>query len=145
MLLFGEFNIFRPDHIRQILTKANRALVHGGMLLLEPHTFAAVRRIGSEEATWESSDSGLFSGSPHLLLTDHYWNRIDRTATTRHYVVDAESGEVFRYAQSFQAYLAEEYDELLRGCGFQDVEMRAAVGDVTNFADDLLAIIAGKQ
>ncbi|MGW8181544.1 MAG: hypothetical protein ACWGQW_22675, partial [bacterium] len=41
------------------------------------------------------------------------------------------------------AYLAEEYDELLRGCGFQDVQMRASVGDVTNFADDLLAIIAG--
>ncbi len=145
MLLFGEFNIFRPAHIRQILTKANRALVHGGLLLLEPHTFSAVRGIGRQEATWESSEGGLFSARPHLVLTDHCWEPVGKTATVRHYVVDAESGDVVRYAQSFQAYLAEEYDALLRRCGFQGVQMRAALGDVTNFTDDLLAIVASKK
>ena len=145
MLLFGEFNVFQPAHIRRILTKANHALVHGGVLLLEPHTFAAVRKMGRSEATWYSSDGGLFSDRAHLVLTENHWNRIDKTATVRHFVVDAERGDVVRYAQSLQAYLAEEYDALLRSCGFQGVQMRAAVGDVADFTDDLLAIVAGKQ
>ncbi len=144
MLLFGELNVFQPAQIRRLLTNANRALVHGGILLLEPHTYAAVRKMGRSEPTWFSSEGGLFSERPHLVLIENHWNRIDKTTTVRHYVIDAERGDVVRYAQSFQAYLAEEYDAMLRSCGFQGIQMRASVGDVTDFTDDLLAIVAGK-
>ena len=61
MLIFGEFNVFRPSDARTILEKAHAALSPGGVLLLEPHTFAAVREMGERDAHWYSADSGVFS------------------------------------------------------------------------------------
>ena len=103
MLLFGELNIFQPAQIRRLLTNADRALVNGGILLLEPHTYAAVRKMGRSEPTWYSSEGGLFSERPHLVLIENHLES-DRTATTvRHYLVDGERGDIVRYAQTFQA------------------------------------------
>lgn len=51
MLIFGEFNTFKPDDARLILTKAYAALKAGGRLLIEPHTFAAVKQIGEDPLT----------------------------------------------------------------------------------------------
>ena len=133
MLLFGELNVFQPAQIRRLLTNANRALVHGGILLLEPHTYAAVRKMGRSEPTWFSSEGGLFSERPHLVLIENHWNRIDKTTTVRHYVIDAERGDVVRYAQSFQAYLAEEYDAMLRSCGFQSIQIARFGGRCDGF------------
>jgi 2-polyprenyl-3-methyl-5-hydroxy-6-metoxy-1,4-benzoquinol methylase len=45
MLIFGEFNVFRPATARLILSKAYQALKDGGTLLLEPHTFEAIQRV----------------------------------------------------------------------------------------------------
>ncbi|MBN1642658.1 MAG: methyltransferase domain-containing protein, partial [Anaerolineae bacterium] len=42
MLLYGEFNVFRPKDARCILGKAWAALSAEGLLLLEPHTEAAI-------------------------------------------------------------------------------------------------------
>jgi SAM-dependent methyltransferase len=46
MSIFGEFNVFRPGEAKVILEKACRALAPGGFLLLEPHRFEAVVKIG---------------------------------------------------------------------------------------------------
>ena len=47
MLIFGELNVFPRAAAHQILAKAHAALDEGGILVLEPHTFAAVRRSAS--------------------------------------------------------------------------------------------------
>ena len=63
MLIFGEFNVFHPDDTRRILRKAHAALEAGGTVLLEPHTFAAVRGIGEESPSWYSSQPEPLSRS----------------------------------------------------------------------------------
>src|SRR5690606_37831023 len=45
MLIYGEFNVFKPDDVRLILRKAHAALKSGGRLLLEPHTYEMVEEI----------------------------------------------------------------------------------------------------
>ncbi len=122
MLIFGELNVFSPDDARSILQRAHSALDPGGRLLLEPHTEDAVRALGSSPPSWYSSESGLFSDQPHLLLQEHAWDEETRTATIRYFLVDAEGGNITRYAQTFQAYSNEEYRALLEECGFRDVE-----------------------
>ena len=46
MLIYGEFNVFRPVDIGKILDKSWQALKPGGSLLLEPHTFRMVKKLG---------------------------------------------------------------------------------------------------
>ena len=121
MLIFGELNVFRREHAAAHLARVRRALADGGALLLEVHTFAAVRRIGEQPPSWTARPSGLFAPTPHICLTEHFWHDESRAATSRYYVIDAASGAVSRYAQSFQAYTEEEYAALLRDCGFGEV------------------------
>jgi len=70
MLIYGELNIFRADDAALILHKAYDALDPGGILLLEPHTVAAVQAQGKQGCTWRSAQTGLFSDEPHVYLTE---------------------------------------------------------------------------
>jgi hypothetical protein len=133
MLLFGELNVFTPDDARLVLGKARAALRRGAQLLLEPHTFDAVRRMGDEPASWWSETSGLFSATPHLVLTEHAWHEEQRAATIRYYTVDATSAGVQRHAQTLQAYTDVEYHALLRATGFGEV---TTYGSLTGSDDD---------
>jgi hypothetical protein len=72
MFIFGEFNVFSTADAKNILFKANRALTRQGKLLLEPHTFAALQKIGKKPPTWYTSEEGLFSDKPHLSLSEHF-------------------------------------------------------------------------
>jgi SAM-dependent methyltransferase len=146
MLLFGEFNVFRPADARAVLSRANEALADGGLLLLEPHTLAAVRQIGVQPRSWDTLESGLFSDRAHVLLQENHWDPTVSAATKRFYVVDAVTGEVTRHAVSYQAYTDEAYRALLVGHGFRDVEL---LPSITGKQDDsqagLMAILARKS
>ncbi len=130
MFIYGEFNVFTTEDIRRVLGKAHAALKPGGMLLLEPHTFAAVREIGQQPASWYSAGSGLFSAAPYLLLEECFWDETRQVATERYYVIDAASGAVTRHASSMQAYGDDAYRALLRDCGFSDITFYPTLGDV---------------
>jgi SAM-dependent methyltransferase len=127
MMLFGEPNVFRPEDLRAILRRAHAALREGGVLLLEPHRFEAVERMGDQPPSWYSERSGLFADAPHLCLTEHHWDRGGRAATTRFFVIDAASGGVTRYAQTMQAYEAPEYEALLEEVGFANVRAHTSL------------------
>jgi SAM-dependent methyltransferase len=145
MSIFGEFNVFRPADARTILRKAHRALVSDGLLLLEPHTFATVCRMGERPSSWYAARTGLFSAQPHLCLEEHFWDASRSAATTRFFIVDAATGKVTRYAQSFQAYTDPEYRTTLDECGFDDL---AFFPSLTGMEDEsqaaLIAIVARK-
>ncbi|MBM3190538.1 MAG: class I SAM-dependent methyltransferase [Chloroflexi bacterium] len=146
MLLYGELNVFRPSDARTILLKAHEALAEGGLLLLEPHTFEAMQRIGQEPPRWRTQLSGLFSERPHLYLTESFWDDARAVATNRYFVVDAATGDVARYAQSMQAYTEEGYRALLTGCGFGDpVLYPSLIGQEDASQDGLLVIVARKE
>jgi len=145
MLIYGEFNIFRPTDIRQILRKAHASLRPGGILILEPHTFEIVQSMGQAAPSWYSSLSGLFSADPHIVLEEHFWNSDQQTATTRIFVIDADTGTVIRYAQSFQAYTQVDYQNQLIECGFGEINFYPSLtGLIDPEQGQLIAITAVK-
>jgi hypothetical protein len=120
-------------------------------LLLEPHTFATVQNLGEEGTSWYSAQSGLFSDRPHVCLQESLWDPITRTATIRYFVIDGSTGEVARYAQSFQAYTDGELAALLSESGFTEPRMYPSLsGDESGaapsaFTAGLFALVARKQ
>jgi len=143
MLLFGEFNVFRREEIADILGKAYYSMARGGVLLLEPHTFRAVKEMGHEEPIWHSSQYGLFSEHPHLSLKESFWDAVACAAMQRYYVVDAATGEVSRYGQTINAYDEDGYRQMLTNAGFEDVTLSPSMGEDEG-THDLMIITARK-
>jgi SAM-dependent methyltransferase len=146
MLIFGEFNVFRPADARLILTKAFQALSMDGILVLEPSTFEAVQREGQAGTSWWSAARGLFSDLPHLGLVENSWDAERCVATIRYYVLDAATDQVTRYASSSQAYTNPQYRDLLVECGFDEVAFYPSLtGGVDDSQREFVAIVARKQ
>jgi SAM-dependent methyltransferase len=143
MLIYGEFNIFRLLDAKNILANAWQSLVPGGTLLLEPHTYQLIEKMGHEPASWYSSPSGLFSDQPYLLLRENQWQEEQHVTTTRYFVIDSNSAEVTRFAQSFQAYQDEEYRQLLSDSGFEDIKILPGLTG-EELTPGLIAIVARK-
>jgi SAM-dependent methyltransferase len=142
MLLFGEFNVFRPADIRHILERAAQALAPAGWLLIEPTDFAAVRRIGADSPSWYAAQHGLFSDQPHICLYECFWDAERFTATERFYIVDAATGAVARYAATTRAYTDDELRALLAECGFRDISIYASLGDAATPDAERFAVTA---
>jgi hypothetical protein len=85
----------------------------------------------------------LFSEQPYLCLEESFWDRISRTTTTRFFIVDAECGEVARYAQTLQEYSLDEYAGVLAECGFGDIAFHPSlIGEDDPTQPELIAITA---
>ena len=143
MFIFGEFNVFTPQDARRILRKALAALQPGGALILEVHTFEVIHQIGLQPSSWYSTDSGLFSDQPHLCLQENFWDEAQSVATTRFFIVDAQTSQVTRYAASMQAYTQDQYLIMLNECGFSKVESYPSLmGESDPSQPDLFALLA---
>jgi SAM-dependent methyltransferase len=129
MLLFGELNAFSRSSAADIVNKAYRALAPDGTILLEVHTFDAVRRMGEKEPSWYASEQGLFSDSGFICLMEQNWDDDNRVATQRFFVIDATSGNVTQHAQNIPAYTDDEYVTMLEGAGFIDIVFHASMGE----------------
>jgi hypothetical protein len=120
--------VFRPDDAHRILTACHQCLKPGGRLVLEPHTYAAVKEIGTRPSTWQSLPHGLFSDRPHLQLRETFWAASAEAATTRYFTIDAETSDVTCHASTMQAYTDDAYRGLLSSCGFRDVAPLPGLG-----------------
>jgi SAM-dependent methyltransferase len=127
LFIFGELNVFRPQEARLILKKARAALESGGLLVLEPHTFEAVKELGLAPVSWYSAKKGLFSEMPHFCLQENFWDESSCTATSRYYIVEASSAVVTRYAATAQAYTPKQYQDLLEEIGFKDIQFHPSM------------------
>ena len=119
--IYGEFNVFRPGETADMLQKAWHSLEPGGSIIIEAHTFDLVKQVGQAGTSWQSFTTGLFSNRPHLMLEENFWDESSSTATTRYFIIDAESGDTDRYASTMQAYSDDEYERLLSGAGFKSI------------------------
>ena len=145
MLIFGEFNVFKPSDVARILRKVYDSLNAGGIMLLEAHTNEAIEEFGQRPATWYASESGLFSDSPHLCLQENFWDADVGVVTRRYFIVDSATGDVTRYAQSMKAYTEDQYRAVLEGAGFADVRFYASlVAREDPTQSNLQAIVARK-
>jgi SAM-dependent methyltransferase len=140
MLLYGEFNVFRPADARFILIRARQALRPGGRLLLEVHSDTAVQAMGATPNTWRTAERGLFSARAHLRLDEHFWDAEQQVATTRYAIVDAATAEVSISAESVQAYTTASYRAVMTDAGFV-VERAHGSLDGAEEADDLFVLV----
>ena len=110
-MIYGELNAFSPQAAQRIVDKAHQALRPGGKLLLEVSMYDAIRRIGQEPRTWHTSEQGLFSDHPHIVLQESGFR--DDHAVSWYYVIDAQSGALDQVVSMHQAYTEDEYRRLL--------------------------------
>jgi SAM-dependent methyltransferase len=143
MMIYGEFNVFQRSDATRIVEKARSALEPGGMLLLEVHTFDAVRKMGTQDRSWFTEKRGVFSDAPHICLREDFWDEKLATATVRYFVVDAATGNATRYAQTVQAYKDPEYATLLADCGFAEVRtVSSLIGEIDESQADYRVFVA---
>jgi SAM-dependent methyltransferase len=146
MLIYGEFNSFNNKDAKSIVMKAYHSLKDKGILLLEPHTYQAVKEMGEPRTSWYAKQTGLFSSRPHICLEERSWDLVLRTSTIRYYIIDGATGDVTRYAQTAQAYNNQEYSKLLTDCGFSDITFFPSLtGSANETQKGLQAITAKKQ
>ena len=84
----------------------------------------------------------MFSDDPYLQLQESFWSDEDQAATTRYFVIDLASGEVNRYAASYQAYSDAELELQLRASGFSEIESHPDLG--VPLADGTYVVTAKK-
>lgn len=115
LFIFGEFNVFTEADARLILDRAAGFLRPGGLFVLEVHTFEAVRETGLCPPTWWTceQDAGLMSTRPHLCLQENNWDEAASTATTRYFLVDAETSELKMFSTSMTGYTMGRYEQML--------------------------------
>ena len=121
MLLYGELNLFQPADTDALLQSYRDALAPDGRLLLEVHGYELTKSIGSRAPRWSVVQSGLFSDRPHLRCDQAFWLEESQHAAGRHWIVDAESGEVSLYGWTQKAYKDVEYEALLARNGLRVV------------------------
>jgi SAM-dependent methyltransferase len=119
MLLFGEFNLFDAKDTARLLERATAALAPGRTLVLEVHSFEAVRDRGETPPSWTAVESGLFSERPYLHLEESFWLPESAHAAGRHWIVDAATGEVTRHGWTMKAHTDASFEALLSAAGLR--------------------------
>ncbi len=140
--IFGEFNVFKPAHAREILQKAHAALTPGGRILLELQSYDAVEQMGNQPSSWYTSGGGLFSPNPHLCLMEAFWDE-EQSATTERYIIFEDNQPILRYASTTLAYTEDAIAALLEETGFTDVEIHPSLtGETPDSPEDFQVVIA---
>lgn len=145
MMIYGQFNVFPRERAREILAKAHAAVKPGGRLLLELQAAEQIQKGGETGPSWYSASSGLFSGKPHLVLQENFWDAEAAASTTRWLVIDAASGAVSSYALSNEAYTEQQLDALLRTQGFDEVQRFPSLRGATAAGDAGLPIVVARR
>jgi SAM-dependent methyltransferase len=145
MFVYGEFNVFKPVDIKRVLRKAYDSLNVGGMFIAEPNRYETVRNVGTSPASWYSSQEGLFSPRPHLCLMENFWDQEKHVATTRYFIVDAETSNVTLHASSMVAYTRQNLEQILREAGFKDIMFYESLSGGKKDLDKNLEVIEAKK
>ena len=89
MLLYGELNLFEWDETVALLRRCTDSMAPDGKLLLEVHSYDAVRMRGQEAPKWSVVQSGLFSELPYVRCDESFWSESGNVASGRHWIIDA--------------------------------------------------------
>jgi len=145
LFIYGEFNVFKPADMKRVLKKAYDSLKEGGLFIAEPNRYETVKREGIAPASWYSSQEGLFSPKPHLCLTENFWDQEKNVATTRYFIIDAETSNVTLHASSMVAYTRENLEQIIRKVGFKDIVFHESLSGGENDLDENLEVIQARK
>jgi len=144
LLNFAALNYFPKPQAALIIQKIAQALNRpGGILLIEVLSVQGARSIGNQEPVWQRNAQGLFCDQPHLYLEECFWNKQHLVATERYTIITVPQVEIRQYLQSYQAYVNDEYEFLLKSNGFQQIDFYEGLTEENDdFASQLLMLIA---
>ena len=145
LFVYGEFNVFKPADMKRVLKKAYDSLKEGGLFIAEPNRYETVRREGTSPASWYSSQGGLFSPKPHLCLTENFWDQEKHVATTRYFIIDAETSNVTLHGSSMVAYTRENLEQILREVEFKDIVFHESLSGGKKDLDENLEVIEARK
>ena len=145
MMIYGQFNVFPRDRGLEILKRAHEALKPGGTVLLEIQSQEQVQHGGKQAPSWYTAQSGLFSGKPHLVLQENFWDEDVRASTTRFSIIDGRAGTVSSYALSNEAYSEQELSGALGMAGFKDVHSFSSLSGDTAAGDADLPVFVARR
>jgi len=117
---FGEFHSFGPAQARAFLPRLTGLLRPGGLFVLEYQPWDLFVR--EDTATWSAVDESPFHGRPHLWLEEFAWDEAARAEIHVHWIVDADTAEVRRYAQCHQAWPDDELVSELAAADLVELE-----------------------
>ena len=145
LFLYGEFNVFKPVDIKRVLKKAYDSLKKGGLFIAEPNRYETVKQVGTSPTSWYSSQEGLFSPKPHLCLIENFWDQEKQVATTRYFIIDAETNNVTLHASSMVAYTREKLNQIIREAGFKHIAFHESLSDGNKDLDKNLEVIEARK
>lgn len=112
---FGELHSFPEATVRRFLPRLAALLAPGGLFVLEYQPYALYLREDLQE--WRACDSSAFSDRPHLWLQEYHWDEGQQAEINVHWIIDAATGELSRYAQCSRAYRDRELVALFADAG----------------------------
>ncbi|MFH1842445.1 MAG: methyltransferase domain-containing protein [bacterium] len=115
---FGEFHAFPPETAATILKRLAACLTPGGLFVLEYQPYDLFVQEESQE--WKVVEHSVFSDRLHLWLEESNWDDDTQAEIVVHWIVDAQTSELSRYAQCHQAYRDDELVALCEEAGFTD-------------------------
>lgn len=139
MILFGEINVFSPQECKLILNKAYNALKTGGILIIEAYLFEAVKKIGQSAKNWFRSNKSkkstehwfdnvindsLFSEEPHIILIENNWLEDEQIALSNFWILE-DNKNTCHYISTTRAYTEQQYINLFKDIGFQNITNRS--------------------
>lgn len=145
LFIYGEFNVFKPVDIKRVLKKAYDSLKEGGLFIAEPNRYETVKQVGTSPASWYSSQKGLFSPKPHLCLMENFWDQEKHVATTRYFIIDAETYNVTLHASSMVAYTRENLEQIIREIGFKEIVFYESLSGGKKDLDKSLEVVEARR
>ncbi len=112
---FGEFNSFPPEVGSRLIAELAGCLRPGGLFVLEYQPYGLFPQDDNQQ--WQACERSVFSESPHIWLQDYSWDEECQAEINVHWIIDARTGDLSRFAQCHQAYPDEELAGLFTAAG----------------------------
>ncbi len=114
-LWYGEVHAHPPGAMLAALTDLAQRLRPGGLMVLEYQPWELYPR--EDLLEWRACDRSPFADRPHFWLQEYHWDDASQSEINVHWIVDAATGAVERYAQSGRAWRDEDLAALCAAAG----------------------------
>lgn len=114
-LWYGEIHSHHPDRMRDDLAALAARLRPGGLLVIEYQPWRLYPR--EDRSEWRACTESPFADAPHWWLQEYFWDDAQRSEINVHWILDAATGGLERYAQSGRAWRDGELADLCAGVG----------------------------
>ncbi|WP_455381961.1 class I SAM-dependent methyltransferase [Salinispira pacifica] len=126
-MIYGGFCVLSNRDRQSMLRRIRRALVDGGLLILDVFNRAYVKRTAVEARWYTAMRRGFWDAGPHLVL-ERSFEYLDSQVGLNRYLIATTSGELREYNVWRHWYDEESIRMLLEGAGFR---VEGVYGDLT--------------